>query len=105
MWAVADGEKRDDNKMMRFTAYKAKSQIPNLESSILSLISTSTMSAPAPGQYHIYNTVAGQFGEKLAATFHGIDQTLIVDTFNTNNNQQLVCSPPCLLSLCLFSCS
>ena len=84
---------------MRFTAYNESPFFTKLFPKAQYL----PMSVPAVGQYVIYNTIPGQFGEKLAVTFHGVAQSLIVDTLAPNNNQQLVCSRPSKLFTQLLS--
>ena len=81
--------------MTRFTAYNESLFLTKSESSILALISTMS----GLGDYIIYANVAG---DKLAVTFHDIAQPLTVQKLD-NGDAQKVCSPPSLLSLCLFS--
>lgn len=97
-----DGEKRDD-KMMRcvLRLIRCLCSSPSPESSILALIST--MSFPVDGQYVISNSVRSLTGEKLAITFQGAGQPATVENFVSGNTFQIVCSPPSLPSLCLFS--
>ena len=83
--------------MIRFTAYNKTLFFTKSESSILAIIST--MPALVPGNYAIYNNVAG---DQLAITFHAVGQPLTVEKLDSSDDQ-IVCGPPFLLSLCLFS--
>ena len=105
MCAVAgrcfDGEKRDDS-MMHFTAYNESWFFTKSVGSILALIST--MTALAAGDYVIYNQAVTAAGQKLAITFHDVQTSPTVEILGSvSDNSQTVCSPPSLLSLCIFS--
>ena len=61
------------------------------------------MTAPASGNYVIYNRALSSAGDKLAITWTGaIKDPLTVEKLVSNNNQ-IVCSPPSLLSMSMFS--
>ena len=61
------------------------------------------MSAPAQGKYFIYNSVGSSAGDKLAITWNGkTDDPVTVEKL-VSDNTQIVCSPPSLFSMCLFS--